>query len=100
MLNKIRKFLKDKERFFDTVNVILGLLMLTALVVFWKTGNKFSMYAIIVSGGAMNICSGLRYLKQKGRRQMGYSMILFGVVIATKMVHPTIIFKPIVIIST
>ena len=81
MLKKIQNFFKNKEQVFDTANMILGLLMLTALVVFWKTGNKFSMFAIIFSGGAMNICNGLRYLKQKGRRQMGYSMILFGVVI-------------------
>ena len=81
MLKKIRNLLKDKERFFDTVNVILGLLMLTALVVFWKTGNKISMFAIIFSGGAMNICNGFRQLQQKGRRQMAHSMILFGVVI-------------------
>ena len=81
MLKKIQNFFKNKEQVFNTANMILGLLMLTALVVFWKTGNKYSMYAIIVSGGAMNICSGLRYLRQKGRRQMGYSMILFGVVI-------------------
>jgi len=81
MLNKIQNFFKNKEQVYDTANMILGLLMLTALVVFWKTGNKYSMYAIIVSGGAMNIFSGLRYLRQKGHRQMGYSMILFGVVI-------------------
>ena len=81
MLNKIRKILKDKEQLFDTVNLILGLLMLTALVVFWKTGNKLSMFVIIFSGGAMNICNGFRYLQQKGRRQMAHSMILFGVVI-------------------
>ena len=81
MLNKIRKILKNEERFFDTINLILGLLMLTALVVFWKTGNKFSMFAIIFSGGAMNICNGLRYLQQKKRRQMAHSMILFGIVI-------------------
>ena len=81
MLEKFRKLFKDKERFFDTVNLILGLLMLTALVVFWKTGNKLSMFAVIFSGGAMNICSGFRYLQQKGRRQMAHSMILFGVVI-------------------
>ena len=81
MLNKIGKILKDKERLFDNVNLILGLLMLAALVVFWKTGNKLSMFAIIFSGGAMNICSGFRYLQQKGRRQMAHSMILFGVVI-------------------
>ena len=81
MLEKFRKFLKDKEQLFDTVNLILGLLMLTALVVFWKTGNKLSMFAIIFSGAAMNICSGFRYLQQKGRRQMAHSMILFGVVI-------------------
>lgn len=81
MLKKIQNFFKNKEQVYDTASMILGLLMLTALVVFWKTGNKFSMYAVILSGGALNICSGLRYLKQKNRRQLGYSMIMFGAVI-------------------
>jgi len=81
MLNRIQKWLKNKEAVADTVNMILGLLMLTALVVFWKTGNRISMFAIIFSGGAMNLCNGYRYLNQKGRRQMGYSMLLFGAVI-------------------
>lgn len=81
MLSKIRKFFKNKEQVTDTASIMLGLLMLTALVVFWKTGNKYSMFAIIFSGGAMNICNGIRYLRQKGRRQLAYSMIFFGVVI-------------------
>ncbi len=81
MLKKIQNFFKNKEQVLDTANIILGLLMLTALVVFWKTGNKLSMFAIIFSGGVMNICNGFRYLRQKGRRPIGHSMILFGVVI-------------------
>ena len=74
MLNKIRKFLKDKERVLDTLNAILGLLMITALVVFWKTGNK-------ISGGMVNLCNGYKYLMQKEKRTLGHSMILFGVLI-------------------
>ena len=66
---------------YDTINMILGLLMLTALLVFGKTGNRFSMYTIIFSGGLMNISNGYRFLGQKGKRQMGQSMILFGIVI-------------------
>ena len=89
MLKKINKFLRNKERVLDTLNVILGLLMLTALVVFWKTGYKFSMFAIIFSGGAMNLCYGFRYLRQKERRQMGYSMLLLG---AFVMVLGVVIF--------
>ena len=81
MLKKIQNFLKNKEAVVDTANMILGLLMLTALVVFWKTGSKLSMFGIIFSGGAMNLCHGFRYLRQKKRKQMGYSMIMFGVVI-------------------
>ena len=81
MLKRIQKFLKNKEAVTDTANMILGLLMLTALAVFWKTGNKFSMYAIIFSGGAMTLSNGFRYIRQKGRKQMGYSMLLFGSVI-------------------
>ena len=62
----------------DTANLVLGLLMLTALVVFWKTGSKISMFAIIFCGGVMNLSNGYRYLQQKERKQMGYSMLLFG----------------------
>ena len=81
MLKRFLNFLKNKERVLDTVNIILGLLMLTALVVFWKTGNVISMYAIIFCGGLMNLCNGFRYLKQSKRKQLGYSMIMFGTVI-------------------
>lgn len=81
MLKKVLNFLKNKEAVLDSANVILGLLMVTALAVFWKTGNKISMYAIIFCGGAMNLSNGFRYVKQSKRQQMGYSMILFGVVV-------------------
>ena len=81
MVEKIKQFLKNKEQVIDTVNVILGLLMITALVVFWKTGNKFSMVLIIFAGGLMNLCNGYKYLQQKKWKNMGYSMILFGVVV-------------------
>ena len=81
MLKRIQKFLKDKEAVTDTANMILGLLMLTALVVFWKTGSDLSMYGIIFSGGAMTLSNSYRYLHQKGHKQMGYSMLLFGALI-------------------
>ena len=82
MLEKVRKLLKNKEQVIDTVNVLLGLLMITALVVFWKTGNKVSMCLIIFSGGMMNVSNGYRFVMQKNRKNnMGYSMMFFGVVI-------------------
>jgi len=81
MLKKVLKFLKNKEAVLDTANVLLGLFMLTALVVFWKTRSSFSMYTIIFCGGAMNLCNGYRYIKQKERKNLGQSMILFGAVI-------------------
>ena len=81
MIKKLLHFLKNKEAVLDTANIILGLLMLTALVVFWKTGNKISMFTIIFCGGAMNLTNGYRYLGQKDRKNLGQSMILFGVVI-------------------
>lgn len=82
MLEKVRKLLKNKEQVIDTVNVLLGLLMITALVVFWKTGNKVSMCLIIFSGGMMNVSNGYRFVMQKDRKNnMGYSMMFFGVVI-------------------
>ena len=81
MLKKLAVFLKDKQRVFDTANVILGLLMLTALVVFWKTGNEVSMFTVIFSGGLMNIMNGWKYRFESGKKNMGNSMILFGVLV-------------------
>lgn len=81
MRKKLRKFLKNTEAVFDAANITLGLFMLTALIVFQKTGNRCSMFAVIFCGAGMNILAGWRFLSQKNRRQMGYSMILFGMVI-------------------
>ncbi len=81
MLEKIKRLFKNKEMVNNTVNMILGLLMLTALLVFGKTGNCISMYVIIFSGGLMTISNGYRLLQQKNQRHMGQSMILFGIVI-------------------
>ncbi len=81
MLKKLLQFFKNKEAVLDTVNIILGLLMLTALVVFWKTGGGAATYIIIFCGGAMNLSNGYRYLQRKEKKQMGYSMILFGFVV-------------------
>lgn len=81
MLEKIKRLFKNKDMVNDTVNMILGLLMLTALLVFGKTGNRISMYVIIFSGGLMTISNGYRLLQQKNQRHMGQSMILFGIVI-------------------
>ena len=73
--------LKNKERIMDTFNLILGLFMLTALLVFGKTGNGFSTYVIIFSGALMTISNGYRLLWKKNGKAMGQSMILFGIVI-------------------
>lgn len=81
MLENLKKWLKNKEIGNDTINMILGLFMLTALLVFGKTGNRISMYVIIFSGGLMTISNGYRLLQQKNQRHMGQSMILFGIVI-------------------
>ena len=73
--------LKNKEQVNDTLNLILGLFMLTALLVFGKTGRGWSIYVIIFSGGLMTISNGYHLLGQKNKKSLGQSMILFGIVI-------------------
>ena len=73
--------LKNKEQINAILNLSLGLLMLTALLIFGKTGNKLSMYIIIFSGALMTISNGYRLLWKKNTKTMGQSMILFGIVI-------------------
>ena len=82
MLEKWKHWLlKNKEQVNDTLNLSLGLFMLTALLIFGKTGNKLSMYVIIFSGALMTISNGYRLLWKKNTKTMGQSMILFGIVI-------------------
>ncbi len=82
MLEKWKTWLlKNKEQVNDILNLSLGLLMLTALLIFGKTGNKISMYIIIFSGALMTISNGYRLLWKKNTKTMGQSMILFGIVI-------------------
>ena len=81
MIQKLKKWLRNKKIGNDTINMILGLFMLTALLVFGTTGNKISMYSIIFSGALMTISNGYRLLWKKGSKTMGQSMILFGIVI-------------------
>ena len=81
MLTKLRKFLKNKERVIDTLNAILGLLMLAALVIYAITGKKFGMYLMIFSGGCMNLVNGYKTSQIYEKRNMGHSMMMFGVVI-------------------
>ncbi len=82
MLKKWKKWLlKNKEQINDIFNLSLGLFMLTALLVFGKTGNNISIYVIIFSGALMTISNGYRLLQKKSTKTMGQSMILFGIVI-------------------
>ncbi len=59
----------------------MGILMLVALLVFSVTRNVYSIAAVIVLGGFMNIINGLSMVRRKERKTMGMSMILLGIII-------------------
>lgn len=82
MLKKWKKWLlKNKDQINDMFNLSLGLFMLTALLIFGKTGSNISIYVIIFSGALMTISNGYRLLQKRNTKTMGQSMILFGIVI-------------------
>ena len=81
MLNRFREFIRDKGLVKEIVNIILGILMVVALLVFSITKNVFSICFVIILGALMNIINGFTMIKNKERKTMGMSMIFLGIII-------------------
>ncbi len=81
MFKDFFKIIKDKNLVKEVVNITVGILMAVALLVFFVTGNPYSICAVILLGALMNVLNGLSWIRRKEKKSMGMSMILLGVVI-------------------
>ncbi len=85
-MKKILEFLKNKELLNSFTNVLLGLLMMAALVVYGITGKGFWLCPVVACGALLNVSQGLRFYRDKKRRSMGLSMIMMGMMIIVIMI--------------
>jgi hypothetical protein len=81
MFKRFNRFIKDKGLVTEVLNIIMGILMVVALLVFSFTGTTFSICLVIVLGALMNILNGFTFYRNKEKKTMGMSMIFFGIVI-------------------
>ncbi|MCQ2538192.1 MAG: hypothetical protein MJ124_07320 [Lachnospiraceae bacterium] len=81
MLKRVAKFFKDRGLGQETINIILGILMLAAFLVYGLTKSVVALSSVIFLGAMMNISQGLAYQKRKDRKSIGMCMILLGVII-------------------
>ena len=80
-MKRIAEFLKDKGLVQETVNIVLGIVILIGLVLYGTTRSLGSLVIVIFAGAMMNILTGLSYVRKKEKKPLGMSMILLGVII-------------------
>ncbi len=83
-MNKVIKFLKDKKLVLDVLNIAIGVLLLIFIIlIFLNPSNAFYMLGTVLLGGFMNMLNGLKHVRStnRGKKNMGMSMILIGAVI-------------------
>ncbi|MCR5823679.1 MAG: hypothetical protein K6G60_04515 [Lachnospiraceae bacterium] len=81
MLKRFKRFIQDKGLVKETVNIIMGILMAVALLVFSFTRSIWSICVVIILGALMNVMNGLSMLRKKERKTMGMSMIFLGIIV-------------------
>lgn len=73
---------KKRNLLTDVANVLIGLflLLMIALFIFFP-GNAVVLALLFLAAGAMNLQTGFRYYREKGKRNSGMCFILLGFVI-------------------
>lgn len=81
MLSVLKRLWKRKELWIDGLSLLIGFCMLPALIVFSTTGSRHSMYCVIIFGGILNLLNGCKIYGQKGKKNIGLSMLMLGALI-------------------
>ncbi len=87
MFKRFNRFIHDKGLVKEILNIIMGILMVVALLVFSLTRSALSICAVIVLGSIMNVFNGLSMVRNKEKKTMGMSMILLGIIILFAFVY-------------
>lgn len=81
-MNRFIQKVKDLKLTYDIIITVLGIVLIVFLVlIFRNPKNNFFTLVAFVSAGGINILNGLKIVKDKKKRNMGVSYILFGIVI-------------------
>lgn len=81
-MRKLWKKLRDNELLLDSLNVILGLVLLAALAAFFISQAYIALLAAVWAAGFMNVVNGVKAARKKKNGALGQSMIMLGMFIA------------------
>lgn len=80
-MRKFWKKLKDNELLLDSLNVILGLVLIAALAVFFISQAYIALLAAVWAAGFMNMVNGVKAARKKKGGTLGQSMVMLGMFI-------------------
>ncbi|MBQ9118526.1 MAG: hypothetical protein IJY09_00525 [Lachnospiraceae bacterium] len=80
-MRKLIQKLKENNLILDTVNVILGVVMILAIIAVFVWQSVIALFITVWSAGLMNTVNGLKLLMKKEKKMMGQSMVFMGVLI-------------------
>jgi hypothetical protein len=72
----------NKINITDLINVVAGVTLLVSLVlIFQHPTNRYAILAACLSGGLMNILTGVKQMKDPKRKTMGMSFLMMGAIV-------------------
>lgn len=87
-MNKFKKQLEEYSsrnsqfNLVDLINTIVGVALIVSLVlIFQHPTNRYAILAACLSGGLVNILSGIKQMKDPKRRMTGLTFIMMGVIV-------------------
>ena len=80
-MKKFLEKLKQNNLLLDGANVVAGIVMMAAFVLFIITKAWLALLFVVWSAGVINIVNGMKTMRKKGKQTLGQSMLLFGVII-------------------
>lgn len=81
-MDKLKKLLKEFSLRSDIMNAIVGIVLIVSLIlIFQNPNNRYAILVACISGGLMNILSGLKQMKEPKRKTTGLTFIMLGVIV-------------------
>jgi hypothetical protein len=87
-MNILKKLLEEgisgenKLNWIDLINTIAGIALIVSLIlIFNYPTNRYAILAACLSGGLVNIISGLKQSKDPKRKMTGLTFVMLGVIV-------------------
>ena len=81
-MNKQKKLLEKIILKSNTINIILGMVLVVSLAIIYQNPHNHSaILAGCSAGGLMNLLSGLKMMRETSKRQLGMTYLMLGAIL-------------------